>query len=176
MIYRIKQFYRGLFAKVTLEDQQFLKKHLSKQEICLFRRLRIGEQRHCLNIAYDCLAINEHNPTLIKAALLHDVGKVQSNLTLINKAFVVLVIKLNIPGKMLPQFIKEALYYKKHHPELGAKILEKIGTQSPVIFLTRYHHREALNNPFRAEEFPIKDSQQDLVKNLAILQKIDEKN
>ncbi len=174
MIYRIQQFYRGLFAKVTSEDHQFLQKYLTDQEIILFRRLRISEQRHCLNIAYDCRSVKKNNPVLIKAALLHDVGKVESNLTLVNKSLVVLIIKLHIPKKLLPKFLNKALYYKKHHPELGAKGLEEIGTDTSVVFLTRYHHRNLSKDPFRSIEYPGRE--EDLIEYLIVLQQIDEKN
>lgn len=194
MIYRIKQFYRGLFARVTPEDQQFLRRHLNDREIFLFRRLRVGEQRHCLNIAYDCLSVKKNDTTLIKAALLHDVGKIESNLTLANKSLVVLIIKLNVPEKLLPKFLHKALYYKIHHPKLGAEFLKEIGTEAPVIFLTRYHHRDLTKNSVTFQEEPpwdpgsgelwendvAKNLKQEklrnLTENLQILKKIDEKN
>lgn len=174
MIYRIKQFCRGLLAKVTPEDQKFLEMYLNDHEIALFYRLRMGEQRHCLNIAYDCLSSEMSDPFLIKAALLHDVGKIHSNLTLVNKALVVLVLKLHIPEKILPKFLKKALYYKMHHPTLGAKILEESGTEPPVIFLTRYHHHDLMKNPVSSEECLIENGS--MIENLKILQKNDEKN
>ncbi len=187
MIYRIKQFYRGLFAKVSPEDRQFLKNHLSDQEIQLFYRLRIGEQRHCLNIAYDCLSIDKNNPALLKAALLHDVGKVKSNLTLINKALAVVSEKLNLPKKVMPKFLKKALYFKTHHPKIGAEMLKEIGTETAVVLLTRYHHEDLagkLTTDFQTEEYPGRERgknremgfQQDFIKTLQILQKIDKKN
>ena len=173
MIYRIKQFYRGLFAKVHPQDQRFLEKYLSDKEISLFYQLRIAEQRHCLNIAYDCLKIKKNNPTLIKAALLHDIGKVGSNLTLINKALVVLSIKFRIPKKMLPTFLTKALYYKENHPEIGGTLLRKIGTEKDVILLSRYHHLDSSSElpQYRESHFP-----NALIETLQVLQKIDEKN
>ncbi len=194
MLYRIKQFYRGLKAKVTPEDLQFLRSYLTAEETALFRRLRISEQRHCLNIAYDCLAEKEHSPLLIKAALLHDVGKTKSNLTLVNKALAVLVKKLRIPGKILPVFLTKALYYKEQHPVIGAEILQRLGTEAPVIFLTRYHHRDLTRKPFRDGEYSAwvtvlpaerncpdqsalsPDDTAELVLLLKTLQEIDEKN
>ncbi|NBG87028.1 HD domain-containing protein [Isachenkonia alkalipeptolytica] len=182
MLYRIKQFFRGVFAKVTPEEQVFLKAYLTKGEALLFRRLRVGEQRHSLNIAYDCLKEAPKNRILIKAALLHDVGKINSNLTLVHKALVVVITKLPIPKRMLPKFLQKALYYKQQHPALGAELLNNVGTEASVVFLTRHHHRDFSTNPIPLKAYPKlgegfnENSLGDLLKTLELLQKIDEKN
>lgn len=182
MRYRIKQFIRGIFARITSEDRAFIQIYLSQEEALLFQSLRVGEQRHSLNIAYNCLEESPNNPVLIKAALLHDVGKINSNLTLIHKSLVVLVLKLPIPEGILPGFIQKSLYYKRQHPNLGAEILENIGTEASVVFLTRHHHRD-LRTPYTFwettgynHEGKSKENLEHLLENLALLQKYDEKN
>ncbi len=182
MLYRFKQFIRGLFAKITPADETFIQIYLTKGEALLFHRLRVGEQRHSLNIAYDCLEASPYHRMLIKAALLHDVGKVNSNLTLIHKALVVVIMKLPIPERILPGFLKKALYYKRQHPTLGAELLKRIGTEPSVVFLVRHHHRDLSTAPlpssicFPKGEEAGKGGTEDPLKDLELLQKIDEKN
>ncbi|AKL96263.1 HDIG domain-containing protein [Clostridium aceticum] len=142
MIYRIKQFFQGATAKIYDEDINFINKYLSTEEKNLFFQLRKGEQRHCLNVAYGCHQEEPNHLNLIKAALLHDIGKIGSNLTLINKSFVVILQKLSLKENILPPFLKKALHYKNNHAEIGYQLLLHLGLDEQVLYLVRNHHVE----------------------------------
>ncbi|SNS74746.1 HDIG domain-containing protein [Anaerovirgula multivorans] len=146
MIYRVKQFFQGLTAKLYEEDLHFINQYLTSQEQNLFFQLRKSEQRHSINVAYGCKIDAPNNLALIKAALLHDVGKIGSNLTLINKAFVVLSDKMNLKPSVMPSFLKEAMYYKINHAKLGYELLLKLGLQEKVLVLVKNHHKENIAN------------------------------
>ncbi|MCC5909967.1 MAG: HD domain-containing protein [Clostridiaceae bacterium] len=146
MLYRIQQFYQGLSAKVTTEDIAFIREHLTPEEHQLFFQLRISEQRHSLNVAYGCRKEAPHNTVLIKAALLHDIGKVGSNLTLINKSFVVLIKKFQLKNHMLPSFLKEAIYFKNNHAEIGYTMLLPLNLDPKILFLVKNHHNNNTDN------------------------------
>ncbi|MDR5658528.1 HD domain-containing protein [Serpentinicella sp. ANB-PHB4] len=139
MFYRIRQFLLGLTAKMTENDHIFIDKFLNSKEKELFYRLRSSEQKHSVNVAYGCFK-ELNNNTLTRAALLHDIGKVKSNLTLVNKALVVLSMKFNINSKILPSFLRQALYFKAHHPEIGFEILNEFIEDEKMLSLVRYHH------------------------------------
>ncbi|ABR49811.1 putative metal dependent phosphohydrolase [Alkaliphilus metalliredigens QYMF] len=140
MLYRVKQFTQGVTAKVLEEDHAFIERHLNTQESALFYELRISEQRHSLNVAYGCQSNSPQNIMLIRGALLHDIGKIGSNLTLLNKSFVVMAIKLNLKESLLPSFVKKALYFKYHHPLLGYEMLKSIELEEDILRLVRDHH------------------------------------
>ncbi|SET16105.1 HDIG domain-containing protein [Natronincola peptidivorans] len=140
MLYRVKQFFQGLTAKIYDKDIAFIKEYLSPQEQELFFQLRKSEQRHSLNVAYGCYSEAPENTSLIKAALLHDIGKIGSNLTLINKSFVVIAKNLNLKENMTPAFLNKALYYKNHHGELGYEMLLKLGLEEKILLLVKNHH------------------------------------
>jgi len=140
MLHRVKQFIQGLSAKVLEQDHVFIKKYLSKQESNLFYQLRISEQRHSLNVAYGCQSEAPENTNLIRGALLHDIGKVGSNLTLLNKSFVVMTIKLHLKENILPSYLKKALYYKYHHAAIGFEMLKNLHIEKDVLRLVRDHH------------------------------------
>ncbi|WP_129597853.1 HD domain-containing protein [Anaerophilus nitritogenes] len=142
MIYRIRQFIQGLLAKITKEDIKFIEKYLNKEEIELFKKLRVSEQYHSLYVAYGCKSKFADDITLIRAALLHDIGKIESNLTLINKSIVVICIKLHFKKDILPKFIQKSLYYKNHHPQIGYNILFNMNIEDDVLYLVKNHHNE----------------------------------
>ncbi len=142
MIYRMKQFIQGLLARTTKEDLAFIEKYLNKEEIKLFKKLRVSEQYHSLQVAYGCTSKFPHNITLIRAALLHDIGKIGSNLTLINKSIVVICIRLNFKKDILPKFIQKSLYYKNHHPKIGYDILSNMKVEADILYLIKNHHNE----------------------------------
>ena len=140
MITRVKQFYRAITANLRDEDIDFIEGHLNKDEQDLFFKLRLGEQYHSLQVAYGCFTKEPNNEVLIKAALLHDIGKIGSNLTTINKSLVVIVKALKLNKNLLPTFLKEALNFQLQHPERGYMQLKSIKVQEEVLELVRYHH------------------------------------
>lgn len=140
MIYRVKQFFQGLFANISKEDRAFINKYLNQDEQVLFFKLRLNEQYHSLKVAYGCCGCEPNNRSLIRAALLHDVGKLGSNLNLINKSLVVLLTKFHLEEGKLPSFLKKAVYFKKHHPELGYKMLLSYEIDTHELELIRQHH------------------------------------
>lgn len=146
MIYRVKQFFQGLTAKLYDEDFHFINQYLTPQEQNLFFQLRKSEQRHSLNVAYGCHTDAPDETTLIKAALLHDIGKIGSNLTLVNKAFAVIFDKISLKVFIMPNFLKEAIYYKSHHAELGYELLLKLAIEEKVLLLVKNHHKDTMSN------------------------------
>ncbi|SDK07905.1 HD domain-containing protein [Natronincola ferrireducens] len=146
MFYRGKQFFQGLTAKIHERDLDFIEIYLSPEEKELFSQLRKSEQRHSLNVAYGCQEKVPHDRELIQAALLHDIGKIGSNLTLMNKSFVVLAQALKLPHQVLPSFLKKAMYFKNYHAELGYRLLNNLPLSEKVLFLVRNHHKKNDNS------------------------------
>lgn len=140
MIYRIRQFINGINAKIYNEDRIFIENYLNDKEQELFYKLRLSEQRHSLNVAYGCHKEMPDNTTLIKAALLHDIGKIGSNLSIINKSLAVISIALKIEDSYLPTFLRQALHYKLNHGQLGYELLNHIVSNEKILMLIKHHH------------------------------------
>ncbi|WP_373897205.1 HD domain-containing protein [Haloimpatiens sp. FM7315] len=164
MLYRIKQFLLAINSKITNEDKRFIKKYLNKDQLELFYKLKIHERKHAINVAKDVKRkcdlnnIKDKN-TLVVAALLHDIGKIEHNLTLVDKSTLVILDKLTRGNMKKYKKIKKIdIYY--NHPYKGYKILEKIGENKEVLRLVKNHH----NN----------DIKKDLL--LEILRECDDKN
>ncbi|KAB3530446.1 HDIG domain-containing metalloprotein [Alkaliphilus serpentinus] len=145
MLYRIKQVFYGLTAKMSGKDHEFVREYLTPNERALFYRLRVGEQVHSVKVAYGCYQEKPTNRKLIKAALLHDVGKVESNLNIFNKVIVVILAKHPVRARLLPFFIKKALFYKNHHPKIAVEFLHQLRLDKDIIYLVENHHKLSTN-------------------------------
>ena len=170
MIYRVLQFIRGLRPKISMEKEAWIKSTLSPIELELFKSLPLYEQQHSLNVALECCN-KSTSKVFLRACLLHDIGKIHSNLTLLNKALVVLLFPLkNLP--ILPDFLKKAFYYKDHHPRLGGALMEKTylrekpsnlheltQEEKRIIHLIKAHHQE---NPSHDDELVLLQKADDL--------------
>lgn len=141
---RVKQFIRGLFARVTKNDYTFIADYLTPDELELFKLLSRYDQKHGVNVGR-YLAAHGAGLPLIRAGLLHDIGKTRCpELTLIRRSVCVAmeayrpteadVLAAKGKGK-LPR----ALYIHKNHPELGAKILEDLDADPYLVSLVRFH-------------------------------------
>ncbi len=138
-LYRIKQFYWAITSTISLKDKDFLKKYLNENEINLFNKLAVYEQKHCIKTAQDIKKIYSTNEILIKAALLHDIGKVSKPLNLLEKSFVVVL------GHLFKNKIRRYenikiidSYY--NHGENGYKILKGYGYDERFLYLVKNHH------------------------------------
>lgn len=147
MIYRVKQFFRGLAAYIPDKKMELVDYYLTQKEKDLFNRLPLHEKKHAVNTAWTIYnaVYNRDKYILVKAALLHDIGKVQGKLGIIKKSILVLM------DRFLPRTAKKLsnklnmfyLYY--NHPEIGAKLLRSINTNEQVVMLVKYHHSSGYN-------------------------------
>jgi hypothetical protein len=74
--YRLAQFFMALSARLTPAERALVAHTLSRSELRLFARMPRYDQRHCLEV-YRLLRRGGYaDPLLLRAALLHDCGKV----------------------------------------------------------------------------------------------------
>jgi hypothetical protein len=77
--YRWRQFTTALIARIAPEERALVAATLSQAELRLFARMPRHDQRHCLDV-YQLLVRGGYADTpLLRAALLHDCGKVDDN-------------------------------------------------------------------------------------------------
>lgn len=137
---RIKQFFRALGAKITEDDKEFIAKYLTAQERALFYQMDIVDQRHSLDVAFHVYqastakGLGGQRRILVKAALLHDIGKVKAKTSILSRVMYVLLRpwakKGNFPGwKGLNQ-----------HAERGAHMALTFGSEQEVVELIKAHH------------------------------------
>lgn len=128
-------------AKLRDEDKAFIRKYLNEDERDLFYSIPVYEQVHSLRVARgvldECLKKNIYDIILIKAGLLHDIGKMNCRMGIITKSILVVMDKI-FPTRMrrLILFKKVNVYY--NHPELGVDILK---TDNEYLkYLIQNHH------------------------------------
>lgn len=145
-IYRIKQFYWSITAKIDSKDIELINKYLSKKEQDLFKKLSEYEQKHCVNVTRDIIKYCDKNKidssNLIRAALLHDIGKIYNKLNPIEKSLVVMIDNVS-KGKLkkFKRLQKVDVYY--NHAEKGYKLLKSFGSyEERFLYLIKNHHND----------------------------------
>jgi len=77
--YRLLQLFTALTARLTPEERALVAAVLSQAELRLFERMPQHDQRHCLDVYRLLLRGGYDDPLLLRAALLHDCGKVDDH-------------------------------------------------------------------------------------------------
>lgn len=141
MFYRIKQFLWAATAKLKDEDKKFATEYLNDYEESLFFSLPVFEQVHSVKVAQgvleECLKRDAYDVLLIKAALLHDIGKINTSLNIFTISILVIMDRIFPKGMKKLIFIKSINAYY-NHPEIALKYLEN--TDEYIAFLIRNHH------------------------------------
>ena len=93
----------------------------------------VADQRHGLDGARVVAALRPDRRDLIRAALLHDVGKRHSRLGPIERSLASLCAKLGLP-------VRGAWLRYLNHGPMGADDLESLGCEGLVVAFARSHH------------------------------------
>ncbi len=151
-VQRVRQGLRALFAFSHQVDYQLVAQYLSDKQMGLFRKMSKAEQLHSLNVLRDVLAQGPHTPhELAVAALLHDVGKIRCQVTILEKTMGVLI-KRFLPGLFRRwaehdtiKWWKRAIVMMTYHPMWGAQEAQAVETSPKVVWLIA-HHADALEH------------------------------
>lgn len=176
---RSRQFLRAIFAAIDSTDRAFVDQYLNPIEKTLFYNMDIPIQKHCINVARTaqdiCRGQDLDTAKLIKAALLHDIGKISGSFGLFHRVLYVLSCMIS-PGmtekigelktlqpaeKGLMYRVKYAFHVHLNHDRLGAELARNSNLPQDIIFLIENHHNLSLAVQ---------------VKELAVLLKADEMN
>jgi len=126
-LHRADQFKRAVFANVTSEEIQKISSVLTPEEISLFLKMSVVDQRHSLDVYYTSLKVIEDYPDAdpeltSRAVLLHDLGKSRFHLSLLDR------ILATFPRKLVKTFFpwkyKHVTDYKDLHPGYSAEMIE----------------------------------------------------
>lgn len=143
MIYRVKQFLWGLTAKLAKQDILFVNGQLDATELGLFFALPKNEQLHSVKVGLEVqkqLALrNMESKLLIKAALLHDIGKLNSGLNIWSKSIIVIADKA--APSMLSKFksIKAVNAYY-NHAALAMRYLDHEEEELKYYIVNHHNH------------------------------------
>ena len=143
--YRIWQFWQAVWAQpLVAEAWDAVSVVLTAAELNLFCQFSRSDQRHSYRVMDLIREAGYTEPSLLKAALLHDVGKVKYPIHIWNRVVMVLGTKL-LPQKARQWGLAEAggwqrpFVIKACHPQWGAEMAEAAGSDPLTITLIRYH-------------------------------------
>ena len=75
-LYRLRQFFAAVAGYITLDERVLVVRLLDPGELRLFERMPRFDQRHCLDVYHTLARAGHDDPLLLRAALIHDCGKV----------------------------------------------------------------------------------------------------
>ena len=140
-----------------MADRAWVEETLPAAAQSLFYAMHPADQYHALNVAKTAMRLWGEAPAgdrdlLLRAALLHDVGRVQGDMDIMGKVLAVLV-KHFSPGKARELaeandgWLGHVLYVYYWHPEIGALKLEEIGMNEEAAIIRCHHRTLAQNDP-----------------------------
>ncbi len=151
----IKRLITSWSFVINEHDIALVEKYLDEPGKFLFYQMNRFDQHHCLTVARDILV--KHQTTLkdfemnllMKAALLHDIGKSEGEFDLINRILVALIrrffpfwrnrLALTNPSTWWEQ-LRYGVYLDLVHPARGAHMAQLLGINPVVVELIQRHH------------------------------------
>jgi hypothetical protein len=152
LAYRSRQFWNALLSPRKRIPSESLLPHLSPAQLMLFRRMQPSEQAHAYQLFKHLETSGQTNPDLLAAALLHDVGKSLSPLSILDRIMIVLGKRLfrraaqrwaagPARGLHRPFFVAE------QHAGWSADLASQAGSKPLTVELIRHHHGLQLADP-----------------------------
>ncbi|NOR89297.1 MAG: HD domain-containing protein [Anaerolineales bacterium] len=149
MTYRAGQFLNLLTAKRKREHRRFVYEILDPSMATLFFRMSDSDQAHSVRVFQTLVNQGEEDDDLLRAALLHDVGKSLHPLRAWERSLVVVTNQM-LPNQILNWGKSEPYGWRKpfvvalQHPEWGAVLVQQEGGSETLVTLIRYHQELAL--------------------------------
>jgi putative nucleotidyltransferase with HDIG domain len=151
----------GLFKRIGSystalkpEDKQFVNSYLDDPGRFLFYQMGKADQQHSLAVAKSILTNVAGTKglelnILVKAALLHDVGKVEGDFNFFSRVLVGFVKRIQPSWRDKYAFrnpntfwekVRYGFYVDLVHPARGAHMAKVFGIEREVVEMIRHHH------------------------------------
>jgi putative nucleotidyltransferase with HDIG domain len=143
VLYRVRQFTLALGAQANRERAEDLTQHLDPRQLDLFQQMSSVDQHHCLAVAGSLREAGYTDASVLRAGLLHDVGKTLGPVRIWHRVLAVLV-KALFPS-MWDKLDGETgtwlypLHVHRHHAALGAELAAQAGCTPEVVWLITHH-------------------------------------
>lgn len=131
----------ALLPRLARPDDEWAKARLPRVERALFLSLPPQERHHGVQVAKRLLErLPGASGVLIRAALLHDVGKLGSPQAATFRVLAHLLPRAALPPEPRFRGLKGALQARQHHAAYGARLILEAGGCKRVAELVERHH------------------------------------
>jgi len=143
-LYRTRQFLRSVTARVDPAQRERVETLLPVRLSALFYRMDARDQAHSLRVLRELQGRGVQDIDLLRAALLHDVGKSRCPISPFERALVVLANRA-VPGLVIRLGQRpargplRAFVAAAGHPAWGAAMVEAAGGSERLAALVRFH-------------------------------------
>ncbi|TKJ28696.1 MAG: hypothetical protein CEE40_10895 [Chloroflexi bacterium B3_Chlor] len=141
--YRVRQFTIALGANINRETTKALREYLAASQLELFRSMSSIDQHHGWAVFRTLREAQEAEASLLRAALLHDVGKTIGPVRIWHRVIAVLA------RALAPRFWemidgnsgtwRYPFYVHRHHAALGAELAREAGCSPEAVWLIAHH-------------------------------------
>jgi hypothetical protein len=160
VFYRLRQFLNALYAAPSSGELDKVRSLLTPPQMALFLRMHCSEQAHSIQVMGAVFHASngiqaEARQDLLRAALLHDVGKSRYPVRIWERVLIVLS-KVLLPGKVKHWGkgaaeggglgLRRAFVVSQQHPIWGAKMAAEAGASPLVSALIRRHQDPRSNS------------------------------
>lgn len=122
-------------------DDDWARARLTAAEFALFGRMPAHERTHGLEVARRVLVLSPRaSRELVAAALLHDVGKLDTPQAALWRVLTHLLPPVTLPGEPRLRGLAGARQARVHHAAYGASLLARAGVTPRVVDLVAGHH------------------------------------
>lgn len=134
---------RGLHPAWADPDDAWAKDRLRADEYALYLCMDPRDRRHAVDLTRALLRRHPNASTrLVRAALLHDVGKARRPYVLLERILVhLLPARAEPPATPLRRGLRGARQLQAHHPSYGAAMIRGAAGDPRVAELVERHHR-----------------------------------
>lgn len=139
----VRRTIKAAFPALALPDDAWAAARLDPAEANLFMRLPPQEREHGIEVARRLL---ERAPgarsELVRAALLHDVGKLGTPNSVLLRVLTHLLPESQAPAEPRLTGLAGARQARRHHAAYGAALIRQAGGNEAVARLVERHHDE----------------------------------
>lgn len=147
LMYRMRQFFGAMPSQSKAALLAEASEVLSPDLLLLFRAMERHDQAHSVRVLRSLKSGGIEEPSLLAAALLHDVGKSRHPLRRWERAVIVLAKSL-FPawverlGRGEPRGWRRPFVIAEQHPRWGAEMVAEVGGSPKLIKLIAAHQNE----------------------------------